>query len=85
MIWIVLPYGIAVDHAYYGLCKIYLTGKYEPLGSERRSTQTILDGGEVIGTTVRTRTGVSTVYVSTEHNIDLQTAVKWVLNCEEGY
>ena len=52
-----------------------------PVISRRR----IMDGGELLGTALRTRDGVKPVYVSIGHLIDLPTAVKVVLSCCRGY
>ena len=68
-----------------GCVKSVLLGWFDTLGSECGITQPIFDRDEVIGMAVRIRTGVSPVYVSAGHNIDLQTVVEWVLNCGKGY
>lgn len=45
----------------------------------------LLDRGEVIGMVVRTRAGTKPLYISVGHRIDLDSAVRFVLNCVRGY
>ena len=45
----------------------------------------LLDGRERIGTVLRTRDGVSPLFISTGHRVGLSTAVKFVLACGDGY
>lgn len=40
--------------------------------------------GRVIGTVVRTRTGVKPLYVSVGHRVTLDDAVRWTLRCTRG-
>ena len=56
-----------------------LTGRWEGLAAERGASSPLVDRGEVIGAAVRTRTGVSPVYVSVGHRIDLETAIALTL------
>lgn len=64
-----------------GCAKSRLTGRWEGLADERGASAPLVDRGEVIGAAVRTRTGVSPVYVSVGHRIDLETAVALTLGC----
>ena len=77
--------GLSMELPTIGCAKSVLVGSHGPLGRERGSTAPLMDGGEVVGMAVRTRTGVSPVYVSVGHKIDLQTAVDWVLAFGGGY
>ncbi len=45
----------------------------------------LVDGGEVVGAVVRTRTGVKPLYVSIGHRVSLETAVEYVLRCTTRY
>ena len=54
-------------------------GEAGALGQSRGSRTPLVDGGERIGTVLRTRTGVKPVYVSVGHRIDLASAERWVL------
>lgn len=64
-----------------GCAKSRLTGRWEGLAAERGASAPLMDRGEVIGAAVRTRTGVSPVYVSVGHRIDLETAIALTLGC----
>ncbi|WP_224365753.1 deoxyribonuclease V [Hyalangium versicolor] len=68
-----------------GCAKSLLVGTHGPLGEERGSTAELRHRGEVVGMAVRTRRGVSPVYVSPGHLMDLQTAVEWVLRLSPRY
>jgi deoxyribonuclease V len=45
----------------------------------------LVDGGERIGTVLRTRAGTRPVYVSVGHRIDLASACRWVLAAAPRY
>jgi deoxyribonuclease V len=62
-----------------GCAKSRLCGEHEEPGPARGSTAELRDGGEVIGTVLRTRDGVKPLYVSVGHVISLESAVEWVL------
>lgn len=68
-----------------GCAKSLLVGTYGRLGEERGATAEIRHRGEVVGMAVRTRRGVSPVYVSPGHLMDLPTAVDWVLRVSPRY
>ncbi|MDY7229196.1 deoxyribonuclease V [Hyalangium rubrum] len=68
-----------------GCAKSLLVGTYGHLGPERGATAEIRHRGEVVGMAVRTRRGVSPVYVSPGHLMDLPTAVEWVLRVSPRY
>jgi deoxyribonuclease V len=68
-----------------GCAKSLLVGTHGPLGEERGATAEIRHRGEVVGMAVRTRRGVSPVYVSPGHLMDLRTAVEWVLHLSPRY
>jgi deoxyribonuclease V len=68
-----------------GCAKSLLVGTYGPLGEERGATAEIRHRGEVVGMAVRTRRGVSPVYVSPGHLMDLPTAVEWILRLSPRY
>lgn len=68
-----------------GCAKSILVGSHGPLGEERGATAPLLHRGEVIGMALRTRRGVSPVYVSPGHLMDLPTAVSIVLRMAPKY
>jgi deoxyribonuclease V len=68
-----------------GCAKSILVGRHGPLGEERGSTADLVHRGEVVGRAVRTRTGVSPVFVSPGHLMVLDTAVEIVLAVSPRY
>ncbi len=66
-------------------------GKTRLLGSAREDPvakglwEPLRDHGEIVGALLRTRTGVKPVYVSIGHQVDLETAVDYVMACCAGY
>jgi len=77
--------GLLLDWPSVGCAKSRLTGTAVEPGPERGSRSPLMDGRECIGAVVRTRTGVSPVYVSIGHRVDLDTAVRYVLDCAPRY
>jgi deoxyribonuclease V len=77
--------GLCLDVPTIGCAKSRLCGRHAELGNEAGSYTDLLDGDEVIGAVLRTRTGVKPVYVSIGHRIDLAGAIDWVLKCCRGY
>jgi len=68
-----------------GCAKSRLLGTHREPSPAAGSRRRIVDGGEVLGTALRTRDGVKPVYVSIGHLIDLPAAVRVVLSCCRGY
>jgi len=68
-----------------GCAKSLLVGKYGPLGAEAGAWAELVDKSEVVGAALRTRTGVTPVYVSIGHRVDLEQARRWTLACCKGY
>ena len=64
-----------------GCAKSRLLGRFGGLGDERGSSTALVDKGEVVGAAVRTRRGVSPVYVSVGHRVSLEAAVDFTLGC----
>ena len=62
-----------------GCAKSRLCGEHSEPGPGRGSEAELRQGGEVIGTVLRTRDGVKPLYVSAGHRIGLEAAVQWVL------
>ena len=71
--------GLLFDVPAIGLAKSRLVGEADLPGADRGSLSPLIHRGEVVGAVLRTREGVSPVYVSAGHKIDLETAVQWVL------
>lgn len=72
--------GLALGLPTIGCAKSLLVGTVprEP-GRRRGGRAPLMDGGERIGTALRTQTGVKPVFVSVGHRIDLASAERWVL------
>jgi deoxyribonuclease V len=68
-----------------GCAKSRLIGTHAAPARRRGSRAALFDRGEVIGTVLRTQTGVKPVYVSIGHQIDLPTAEEIVLACATCY
>lgn len=64
-----------------GCAKSLLKGRHGPLGEEKGAWALLEDRGEVVGAALRTRQGVTPVYVSIGHKVDLPSALRWVLAC----
>ncbi len=77
--------GLILDVPAIGCAKSRLIGEHGPVGPAAGSRADLLDGGEVIGTVLRTRDGVSPLFVSVGHRIGLEEAAAWVLRCCRGY
>jgi deoxyribonuclease V len=77
--------GIILDVPTVGCAKSRLVGSFEEPGRERGSVADLVHRGEVVGRVVRTREGVSPVYVSVGNGIDLGSAVDLVLACCTKY
>lgn len=77
--------GVICDLPTIGCAKSRLTGSFKEPGIRRGSQTPLVDGKQVIGTVLRTRTGVKPVYISVGHKIDLRSAGKIVLNSAVRY
>ena len=64
-----------------GCAKSILRGKHGPLGQEKGSWALLEDRDDVVGAALRTRQGVTPVYVSIGHKVGLPSALRWVLAC----
>jgi len=73
--------GLVLDIASIGCAKDYLCGVYAEPGNERGCRQPIRLGGHVVGSALRTRTGVKPVFVSVGHKMNLETASHVCLQC----
>jgi deoxyribonuclease V len=77
--------GIFLDVPTVGCAKSRLVGSYEEPGVEKGSASDLVHRGEVVGKVLRTREGVSPVYVSVGSGIDLRSSVELVLACCTKY
>jgi deoxyribonuclease V len=77
--------GVVLDIPTIGVAKSRLVGTHGLVPRERGRWVPLVDGEEVIGAVVRTRSGVRPVYVSIGHRVGLEHAVALVLRCTARY
>jgi deoxyribonuclease V len=77
--------GLFLDVPTVGCAKTVLVGKFEEPGMEKGNTTDMVHRGEVVGRAVRTRDGVSPVYISVGNGVDLDSSVELVLACCTKY
>lgn len=77
--------GLLLDVPTIGCAKSILCGRHGDLGEEPGSYAPLFDDSEIIGAALRTKQGVSPVYVSIGHKVDLDAALHWVMACLRGY
>ncbi|MGB0717388.1 MAG: deoxyribonuclease V [Phycisphaerae bacterium] len=77
--------GLLLNRPSVGCAKSRLTGEGVEPGLERGAVETLYDGEECIGMTLRTRTKVKPLYISIGHRVSLQTAVDVTLVCATRY
>lgn len=77
--------GIFLDVPTVGCAKSRLVGRFEEPEREKGSSADLVHRGEVVGSVLRTREGVSPVYVSVGNGIDLPSSVELVLACCTKY
>ncbi len=78
--------GLLLDKPSIGCAKSLLFGLFEEPGDQQGVFSYLYDKHKnIIGSVVRTRTGVQPVFVSIGHRIDLSTAIKYVLSSCRGY
>jgi len=77
--------GLFLNTPTIGCAKSLLCGEHEEPGEEPGSCAEIVDKGEIIGVALRTKLGVKPLYVSIGHEVDLEAAIYWVLECCQGY
>ncbi len=77
--------GLLLDVPAIGCAKSRLLGEHEAPDEAAGSRADLIDRGELIGTVLRTRTGVKPLFISLGHRIGLAAAEEWVLRCCRGY
>jgi len=77
--------GVETGLVTVGVGKSRLCGHHDDPDPERGQHCPLVDGGDVIGSVLRTRTRVRPVYVSIGHRISLQAARDLVLRCAPRY
>jgi len=77
--------GLLLDVPTIGVAKSRLVGRHDEPPPQAGGRAELRDGPDLIGLVLRTRDGVSPVYVSVGHRIGLQEAAEWVLLVCRGY
>ena len=77
--------GLFLEVPSVGCAKTRLVGTHEEPATEKGSATDLVHRGEVVGKALRTRSGVSPVFVSVGNGIDLQSSVELVLACSPKY
>jgi len=77
--------GLLLDVPSIGCAKSRLVGEYEEPGEARGCSSPLTYKDSVVGAVVRTRDKVKPVFVSPGHRVDVETAVRVVLETCRGY
>ncbi len=77
--------GLLLDLPTIGCAKSRLIGTADEPADERGAFTLLRHRGETIGAVVRTRPGVSPIYVSVGQRIGLEAAIAWTLRCTGRY
>jgi deoxyribonuclease V len=77
--------GVILDEPSIGCAKSRLIGKHAEPGKSKGEWVPLQDNDEVIGSVVRSRTGVKPLFVSIGHRVDLEAAIEFVLRCCTKY
>lgn len=73
--------GLLLDIPSIGVAKSRLIGTHAALPPEKGSWVPLMDGQEIIGAVLRTRSRVNPLYISIGHRISLETAIHYVMAC----
>jgi deoxyribonuclease V len=77
--------GVLLNIPTIGCAKSRLCGSCEMPSDEPGSYKNLVDKGEIIGVALRTKNRVNPLYVSIGHEISLENAIYWVMECCNGY
>jgi deoxyribonuclease V len=77
--------GLFLNVPTIGCAKSRLCGEYADPAETAGSYSWVRDAGEIIGAALRTRSGSQPLVISIGHQIDLSSALHWVLQCCRGY
>ena len=77
--------GLLLDVPTIGVAKTRLVGEHRQLPERKGARVPLVDHGETIGAVLRTRAGVTPLYVSIGHRVSLEAAVRWVMACTTRY
>jgi deoxyribonuclease V len=77
--------GLLLDIPTIGVAKTRLVGEHRRLPARKGAWVPLVDRGETIGAVLRSRAGVTPLYVSIGHRVSLARAVRWVMACTTRY
>lgn len=77
--------GLICDLPAIGCAKSVLVGTHGPLAKQRGARAALEHDGEILGSVLRTQTGVRPVIVSVGHHVDLPACERIVLACATRY
>jgi deoxyribonuclease V len=77
--------GLLLDTPTIGCAKSILVGEATEPGLRAGCTAALVDKGEEVGVVLRTRDRVKPIYVSSGHRVSLETAVRIVSQCLDGF
>lgn len=77
--------GVLLDRPTIGCAKSRLCGHFQEPEPQRGAASQLIHRDETIGTALRTRDGVKSVFVSPGHRISMENAVARVLDCGAGF
>lgn len=77
--------GLLTNKPSIGVAKSRLIGEHGPLPEAKGAWVPLLGQGETVGAVLRTRAGVTPLFVSIGHRIGLETAIYYVLACCPRY
>ena len=77
--------GLMLEMPTIGCAKKLLCGSVEQLGNNVGDTAPIINGNVEVGKAIRSRENVKPLYVSPGHKMDIETAVKTILDLLRGY
>jgi len=77
--------GLALDRPTIGCAKSILVGHHDELGPARGDRQPLIYKGRTVGYALRTKDRVNPLYIACGHRVSMETAIRWVLECDRGY
>jgi deoxyribonuclease V len=77
--------GLLLDRPTIGCAKSILVGEAGEPGAQAGSTAALVDKGEKVGVVLRTRDHVRPIYVTIGHRVSLESAVRIVTQCVDGF
>jgi len=77
--------GLIIDLPAIGCAKSRLIGEYREPGPQKGDRSPLRDRDELVGSVLRTRDKVKPVFISVGHKIDLDTAVRIILDCAVSF